>query len=124
MSVNSKVRRYIQDKGYITIDQLMIEVLSAHKQSYYQQQNFLGVDGDFITAPELSQLYGEMIGLWCIEQWYKLSCPPDTKLIEFGPGRGLLMRDVLRTSKLVPAFYNSITIQFIEINQNFIQNNN
>lgn len=121
MSIDSQVRRYIKDNGHITIDRLMIEVLSAHKESYYQRQNFLGIGGDFITAPELSQLYGEMIGLWCIDQWYKLGCPKSITLIELGPGRGLLMRDVIRTSKLIPAFYNSIRIQLIEINQNFIQ---
>ncbi len=126
MSIEDQIRNIIKNNSYITIDQMMQEALTAHIDSYYKKPNILGLKGDFITSPEISQLFGEMIGLWAIEQWQKLSCPKKLNLVELGPGRGLLMRDLLRTAKLVPAFYHSININLIEINPYLIteQKNN
>ncbi|MCC8368647.1 MAG: class I SAM-dependent methyltransferase [Rickettsia endosymbiont of Oxypoda opaca] len=120
MSVEWKIRQLIKESGYVSCDQLMREVLSLNPSSYYQHKDILGIEGDFITAPEISQLFGEIIGLWCIKEWQKIGCPSRINLIELGPGRGLLMRDLLRTAKLVPEFYQALTIELIEINPNFI----
>ena len=121
MPIDSTIRDLIQRNGYITIEQMMHHVLTANPGSYYQQQAILGESGDFITAPEISQIFGEIIGIWCVEQWYKLKCPTNISIVELGPGRGLLMRDLLRTVQLVPKFYNNTNIQLVEINQNFIK---
>ncbi|WP_316353501.1 class I SAM-dependent methyltransferase [Candidatus Trichorickettsia mobilis] len=121
MPIDSTIRELIQRNGYITVEQMMHHVLTANPGSYYQQQTILGETGDFVTAPEISQIFGEIIGIWCVEQWYKLKCPTNISIVELGPGRGLLMRDLLRTVQLVPEFYNNVNIQLVEINQNFIK---
>lgn len=120
MSIEFKIRELIHQKGYITCDQLMKEALSVNPTSYYKHIKDLGSKGDFTTAPEISQLFGEVIGLWAIKEWHKLGCPRAINLVELGPGKGLLIRDLLRTVKLVPDFYKALTIELIEINQNFI----
>lgn len=120
MPIDSTLRNLIIKNGYITIDQMMQQVLSANSASYYRQQSKLGEEGDFTTAPEISQLFGEIIGLWCIEQWQKLGSPPKINLVELGAGRGLLMRDLLKVAKLVPEFYSSLQIELVEINPHFI----
>ena len=119
MSTEPKIRQLIQETGYITVDKMMKEVLSNNSSSYYRQLNLIGVGGDFTTAPEISQLFGEIIALWAIEQWYKLGCPVKTNLVELGPGRGRLLSDLLRVAKLVPEFYNSLSVELVEINSHF-----
>lgn len=126
MALQSHLRQIILKEGYLTIDELMKQILTENTNSYYRKDGILGEKGDFITSPEISQLFGEIIGLWTIEQWYKLNKPKIINIVELGPGRGLLMRDLLRVAKLVPEFYNSIQIELIEINPYFkgIQKNN
>ena len=92
----------IKELGYIKIDDMMREVLSINPSSYYRSQTSIGTDGDFITAPEISQLFGETIGFWLISKWQQLGCPKEFALIELGPGMGILMRDLMRVVKLVP----------------------
>lgn len=120
MSVDYKIRQLIDQSGYITCDRLMQEVLHVNPTSYYRQTKSLAAEGDFITAPEVSQLFGEIIGLWCIKEWQRIGSPSNVSLVELGPGRGLLMRDLLRTAKLVSRFYKALSIELVEINENFI----
>lgn len=121
MNISFNIRKLIAKYDYITIDQLMREVSSINESSYYRKKKTIGEQGDFITAPEISQLFGEVIGLWCITQWQSMQCPNKVTIVELGPGRGLLMRDLIKTVKqLAPEFYQSISIQLLEINQNFI----
>lgn len=119
MPVDSEIRKIIARNGNIKIDDMMLQVLSTNPSSYYQKQDKLGLLGDFTTAPEISQLFGEIIGLWVIDQWYKIGSPPKINLVELGPGQGTLMKDLLKVAKLVPEFYNSLNIQLIEINTHF-----
>jgi SAM-dependent MidA family methyltransferase len=121
MPIESKIRRFIRENGSIKLDEAMSEVMSMNPSSYYRRRAELGVQGDFTTAPEISQLFGEIIALWAIDQWYKIGSPKRTNLVELGPGQGLLMRDLLKVVKLVPDFYNSLTIELIEINPHFIK---
>ncbi|WP_375318636.1 class I SAM-dependent methyltransferase [Candidatus Tisiphia endosymbiont of Oplodontha viridula] len=121
MPIDSKIRKLIEQNGSIKLDEMMLQVTSISPSSYYQRQNKLGCLGDFTTAPEISQLFGEMIALWAIDQWYKMGCPQKTNLVELGPGQGVLMRDLLNVAKLVPEFYQSLSIELIDINPHFIK---
>lgn len=121
MPIYQKVKNLIEQNGYITIDEMMLQAMSVHNNSYYRKQNNIGERGDFITAPEISQLFGEIIALWTIEQWYKIGCPKQTNLVELGPGQGTLMKDLLRVAKLVPEFYRSLQLELLEINPHFIE---
>lgn len=121
MPIDQQVRDYINKNGYLTVDRLMKEALTSSPNSYYKQKSLLGAEGDFITSPEISQLFGEEIGLWCIEAWEKLGKPKKILLVEFGPGRGLLMRDLLRTVQIIPELYKAIHVELIDVNPNFIE---
>ncbi|MDR0329873.1 MAG: class I SAM-dependent methyltransferase [Rickettsia sp.] len=121
MPIDSKVRKLIEQNGSIKLDEMMLQVMSVNPSSYYKKQDKLGYLGDFTTAPEISQLFGEMIALWAIDQWHKMGCPKKTNLVELGPGQGVLMRDFLNVAKLVPEFYQSLSIELIEINPHFIK---
>ncbi|MGI9385509.1 MAG: class I SAM-dependent methyltransferase, partial [Methyloligellaceae bacterium] len=81
---------------------------------YYRERDPFGRDGDFVTAPEISQIFGELIGLWCVEVWRGMGQPAGLRLIELGPGRGTLMADALRAARLVPAFLDAAELHLIE----------
>eukprot|EP00435_Cladocopium_sp_Y103_P078733 s1_g2472.t1 len=92
-----------------------MDLALAHpKYGYYRTRDPLGAKGDFTTAPEISQMFGELLGLWAVDMWQKLGSPAAFNLIEFGPGRGTLMADAIRAAKLVPAFCQAATIVFME----------
>lgn len=86
---------------------------------YYQQGNAVGAEGDFITAPQLSSLFGEIIGLSLLDAWIRLGSPTSFDLIECGPGRGLLMEDILRITDGFKDFQQALSLKFIEINPLF-----
>ncbi len=121
MAVDSRIREYITSNGYITIDRLMQELLTENIDSYYKSDNILGCSGDFVTSPEISQLFGEILGLWAIEQWQNIGEPSKINIVELGAGNGLLMRDMLRVAKLVPKFYAAISVEIMEINSYFVE---
>ena len=106
----------IQENGPMTVGQYMQIALTDPSHGYYTNQNPFGRSGDFITAPEISQLFGEMIAIWTIDIWQKMGTPTEFQLIEAGPGRGTLMADVLRTiQKLAPPMLKAATVGLIEI---------
>tara|TARA_B110000503_G_scaffold141889_1_gene236875 strand:- start:766 stop:1881 length:1116 start_codon:yes stop_codon:yes gene_type:complete len=121
MPIDSNIRNIIKAKGCIKIDDMMREVLSNTPNSYYKITKNIGKYGDFITSPEISQLFGELIALWAIEKWQELGAPKKLLLIELGPGQGQLMQDFLRVAKLIPEFFNATQIYLLEINQHFIK---
>jgi NADH dehydrogenase [ubiquinone] 1 alpha subcomplex assembly factor 7 len=82
---------------------------------YYSTRIPFGKDGDFITAPDISQMFGELIGLWCADLWQRAGSPNPFRLVELGPGRGTLMQDALRATKGVPGFHDALTVHFVEI---------
>ncbi len=92
----------------------MAEALSHPEHGYYIKQNPLGMGGDFITAPEISQVFGELIGIWCAHQWQQMGCPDDFTLVELGAGRGTLMADLLRGTKHIPEFHSSFAVNMVE----------
>ncbi|UTW60116.1 SAM-dependent methyltransferase [Kordiimonas sp. SCSIO 12603] len=109
----SLIRR-IEATGPITLAEFMAECLMHPQHGYYQKERVFGKDGDFITAPEVSQMFGEIIGLYMADRWYKMGKPQSFHLIEFGPGRGTLMADILRATAPVEGFVDAAEVHFIE----------
>jgi NADH dehydrogenase [ubiquinone] 1 alpha subcomplex assembly factor 7 len=81
---------------------------------YYRHGDPLGGAGDFITAPEISQMFGEMIGLWCADVWRQMGSPTEFVLLEMGPGRGTLMQDALRATAKISGFHHALRLHFLE----------
>lgn len=84
------------------------------KDGYYPTRDPLGSDGDFITAPEISQMFGEVLGLWIIQSWKDMGSPGGFNLVEMGPGRGIMMSDILRALQLAPDCLENLSVYLIE----------
>ena len=76
----------------------MTLALQHPEHGYYRRQQAIGAAGDFVTAPEISQVFGELLGLWLVQRWIDLGQPGRVSLVELGPGRGTLMADALRAA--------------------------
>ena len=107
--------RIAQD-GPISVAVYMQACLQDPEHGYYRRRMAVGGAGDFVTAPEISQVFGELIGLWCAVVWQQMGAPNAVRLIELGPGRGTLMRDTLRAARLVPEFRAALSIELVESN--------
>jgi NADH dehydrogenase [ubiquinone] 1 alpha subcomplex assembly factor 7 len=105
----------IRVRGPISVADYMADALFHPHHGYYTSQTPLGAKGDFTTAPEVSQIFGELIGLWLVQSWIEMGSPKRFKLVELGPGRGVLMQDVLRAAKLRPAFLDAVEVWLIEL---------
>jgi NADH dehydrogenase [ubiquinone] 1 alpha subcomplex assembly factor 7 len=108
----------IRDTGPIGVDDFMSAALFHPEHGYYRTRDPLGARGDFVTAPEVSQMFGELIGLWCAETWRQMGAPSSFILAELGPGRGTLMADALRAARLVPGFLDAMTLHLVEFSPN------
>jgi len=104
----------IKAEGPLTVAEYMTICLLDPVQGYYPTRDPLGSDGDFITAPEISQMFGEVIGLWCIQTWQDMGRPRTVQLIELGPGRGIMMSDILRAAKLDKDFLAAVNVTLVE----------
>ncbi len=109
-----EIAREIGENGPMPLDRYMAQCLGDAEHGYYMRRDPLGVAGDFTTAPEISQMFGELVGLWALDMWSKLGAPQPFALIELGPGRGTLMADALRAVGLVPEFAAAAHIHLIE----------
>ena len=113
------IARRIRSSGPMPLAEYMRLALTHPEHGYYTTGDPLGAPkdagGDFITAPEVSQMFGELLGLWCADTWRFLGQPKPVKLIELGPGRGTLMADALRAVKIVPEFAQNLEIHLVEI---------
>jgi NADH dehydrogenase [ubiquinone] 1 alpha subcomplex assembly factor 7 len=109
-----RVADLIRRDGPLRLDQYMDLALHDATHGYYATRDPLGAGGDFITAPEISQVFGELIGLWCAVTWQMLGCPTPLRLVELGPGRGTLMGDLLRAAGAVPGFRDAVSIHLVE----------
>lgn len=108
------LKSYIAQKGPMNISEFMQICLSHPTHGYYMQSDVFGQKGDFTTAPEINQMFGEIIGLWLVDSMVKLPNEPEFNLVELGPGRGTLMADILRS---MGKFKNSfkLNIHMVEI---------
>ena len=102
--------------GPMSVAEYMHASLHDPEHGYYRGQTAIGKAGDFITAPEISQIFGELLGLWCVLVWQSMGSPSKLRLIEIGPGRGTLMRDALRAARLVPEFRAALSVELVESN--------
>ena len=109
------LRARIEREGPMPVDAYMRACLADPEHGYWQRTQTIGTGGDFITAPEISQVFGELIGLWCAVVWQNMGSPVPLRLVELGPGRGTLMRDVLRAARAVPPFLTAASVHLIEI---------
>lgn len=104
----------IAASGPMPLSRYMALCLSHPEHGYYMQQQPFGAAGDFTTAPEISQMFGELIGLWLVHMWQESGAPDHFILLELGPGRGTLMADILRVAKLAPAFLEAAEVCLLE----------
>lgn len=117
----AQISQRIRSEGPLTVAEYMRVCLHDPAHGYYRTQQAIGRAGDFITAPEISQVFGELIGLWCAVVWQQMGAPSTLNLIELGPGRGTLMRDALRAARAVPGFRDAITVHFVESNAMLVE---
>ena len=109
------LRRRIVDDGPLSVAEYMDAALTHPRLGYYMSRDPFGRGGDFITAPEISQMFGELIGLWCSVQWQAMGGPDPVNLVELGPGRGTLMADMLRAGGATEGFVESWSVSLVEI---------
>jgi NADH dehydrogenase [ubiquinone] 1 alpha subcomplex assembly factor 7 len=112
-----KLRERIRRDGPLTVSQYMQTCISDSEHGYWRRRDTIGAAGDFVTAPEISQIFGELIGLWSAVTWQQLGSPRPLRLVELGPGRGTLMRDVLRAVRRVSGFMEAVTVHLVEISE-------
>ena len=101
--------------GPMTLADFMTDCLLHPVHGYYTTRDPLGAVGDFTTAPEISQMFGELLGLWLAQVWMDQGAPAPFLLAELGPGRGTLMADVLRATRAVPGFHDAARLHLVEI---------
>jgi NADH dehydrogenase [ubiquinone] 1 alpha subcomplex assembly factor 7 len=112
--LESLILAMIREDGPMPLDRYMALCLGHPLHGYYTSRDPFGQDGDFITAPEISQIFGELVGIWCAAAFQALGAPPQFNLIELGPGRGTLMSDILRAARVMPGFRERAQIHLVE----------
>jgi SAM-dependent MidA family methyltransferase len=112
--LEEELRRLIALEGPISVERYMELCLAHPVHGYYRTRDPLGAAGDFTTAPEISQMFGELIGVFAANVWSAMGSPPAFRLVELGPGRGTLMADALRALKVLPAFLEACSVHLVE----------
>ncbi|MGP8231382.1 MAG: class I SAM-dependent methyltransferase [Methylovirgula sp.] len=112
-----EIAAMIAADGPISLERFMTLALQHPQHGYYRTRLPIGAAGDFITAPEIHQMFGELIGLWVVEVWQQMGEPSPLHLVELGPGRGTLMADLLRVAKVRPAFVQAAQIHLVEASE-------
>ena len=108
------LRRRIAAEGPLSVAEVMANALLHPRHGYYATRDPFGMAGDFVTAPEISQMFGELIGLWAAVAWRGMGAPDPVALVELGPGRGTLMADALRAARGIPDFRDALRIHLVE----------
>lgn len=115
-----KLKAAIGERGPISLRDYMAACLYDPDHGYYRKRAAIGREGDFVTAPEISQTFGELLGLWCAVVWQQMGKPGRFDLIELGPGRGMLMRDALRAQRHLKDLPAATSVHLVECNDTLI----
>jgi SAM-dependent MidA family methyltransferase len=113
-ALKAELAALIREEGPLSVSRYMALCLGHPRHGYYMTRDPFGAAGDFTTAPEISQMFGELIGLWAAQTWRAMGTPASVRLIELGPGRGTLMADMLRAAKVAQGFREAISIHLVE----------
>ena len=113
--LEAEIRRRIAAAGPMPVTEYMALCLTDHRHGYYVTHDPIGQRGDFITSPEISQMFGELIGVWMAAVWNRMGEPANVRVIELGPGRGTLMADALRAAKVMPGFREAAVLHLVEV---------
>ncbi len=116
-ALEAHLHRLIAAEGPIPLSRYMAEALQHPTHGYYRRGDPLGLHGDFTTAPEISQIFGELLGLWLADRWEAMGRPRPVGLVELGPGRGSLMADALRAMAVVPGLREALEVHLVESNE-------
>ncbi|CAH1790703.1 unnamed protein product [Owenia fusiformis] len=112
--LKSIVKR-IKLNGPLSVADYMREVLVNPAAGYYMHRDVFGKEGDFITSPEISQIFGELLGVWCVNEWLHAGKPDPIQVVELGPGRGTLADDMLRVFSQFPEIKEKVSFHFVEV---------
>src|SRR5262245_28627739 len=113
--LEAEIRRRIAQGGPMPVAQYMELCLTHPEHGYYITRDPLGASGDFTTSPEISQMFGELIGIWAAAAWRTMGSPENVRLVELGPGRGTMMVDALRAAKVLPDFRSAVVAHLVEV---------
>jgi NADH dehydrogenase [ubiquinone] 1 alpha subcomplex assembly factor 7 len=114
--LQSEIKKLIKSSGPMPVWRYMELCLMHPQHGYYISRDPLGREGDFTTAPEVSQMFGELLGLWAASVWKAMGSPSLLRLVELGPGRGTMIADALRALRVLPPLYQMLNIHLVEIN--------
>jgi len=117
LSLAQQIDTQIRTTGPMSLATYMSLCLTHPRQGYYAVGRPIGADGDFITAPEISQMFGELIGFFFVNLWQQMGQPTSFTLLELGPGRGTLMQDALRAASRADGFENALHLQLFDSNK-------
>ena len=112
--LGAEIAAMIAQDGPMSVERYMGLCLSHPVHGYYMTRDPLGAEGDFVTSPEISQMFGELLGLWAAETWRLIGGPQPARLAEIGPGRGTLMADALRAARAAPDFFSELSVTMVE----------
>jgi NADH dehydrogenase [ubiquinone] 1 alpha subcomplex assembly factor 7 len=112
--LEAEIRRLIGLAGPMPVSGFMALCLGHPTHGYYIAHDPFGGAGDFTTSPEISQMFGELLGLWAAAVWHQMGAPPQVRLIELGPGRGTMMLDMLRAAHVMPDFRKAAEVHLVE----------
>ncbi len=115
--LGQEIAAMIAQDGPMSLERFMTLASLHARHGYYKTRVPIGARGDFITAPEIHQMFGELIGLWAAEVWDSLGAPAPVRLVELGPGRGTLMADILRATRIVPEFRRALDVHLVEASE-------
>jgi SAM-dependent MidA family methyltransferase len=114
--LQSELKKLIKSAGPMPVWRYMELCLTHPEHGYYLSRDPLGREGDFTTSPEVSQMFGELLGLWAAAAWKAIGSPPLLRLVELGPGRGTMMADALRALRVLPPLHQALSVHLVEIN--------
>jgi NADH dehydrogenase [ubiquinone] 1 alpha subcomplex assembly factor 7 len=124
LSLEEQIDLQIRTSGPMSVATYMGLCLTHPTKGYYKGADPLGAKGDFVTAPEISQMFGELIGFWLVNLWQQMNEPKKFTLLELGPGRGTLMADILRVACRAPGFRDGLQLRLFETNPSLMAEQN